>query len=84
MTGLIWDFPLADLAVVRADGTGFVLLNSDPNRGPLISPTWSPDGSWIAFVRDPGLSRDLMIVRFEEDVFGEIVRLTGGLSPSWR
>ena len=83
--GEVWDFPLADLAVVGIDGTGFVQLHSNfDNNDIALSPNWSPDGSWIAFTRSRSAGFDVVIVPFVGDHFGEVVRITSGLSPSWR
>jgi hypothetical protein len=44
-----WHDPYLNIAVVNADGSGRTEL-THPGRG--LSPTWSPDGSLIAFVPD--------------------------------
>lgn len=83
--GEVWDFPLADLAVVGIDGTGFVQLHPNfGNNDIALSPNWSPDGSWIAFTRSRSVSFDVVIVPFLGDHFGEVIQITPGLSPSWR
>jgi TolB protein len=85
-TGFIWDFPLADLAVIDVDGTGFAQLHPDQsNNDHFLSPSWSPDGSWIALRKGAaGAPQELMVVPFEGDGFGELMKLTDGSSPSWK
>lgn len=83
--GYVWDWPLADLAVVGVDGTGFVQLHPNlDNSEVALSPTWSPDGSWIAFAKSRGVGWDVVIVPFLSDRFGEVIRIASGVSPSWR
>jgi TolB protein len=83
--GYGWDWPLADLAVIGADGTGFVQLHPNlDNNDVSFGPSWSPDGSWIAFTRLRSLSQDVVIVPYLGDGFGEGIRITAGISPSWR
>lgn len=83
--GYIWDWPLAALAVIGVDGTGFVQLHPNLDNNDLsFGPSWSPDGSWIAFTRHRSSSRDVVIVPLLGDRFGEGIRITAGVSPSWR
>jgi Tol biopolymer transport system component len=49
-----------DIAIVRADGTGFRKLTDDPHRNRI--PRWSPDGSRIAFYSDRGGSLDIWTI----------------------
>jgi Tol biopolymer transport system component len=83
--GYGWDWPLADLAVIGADGTGFVQLHPNlDNNDVSFGPSWSPDGSWIAFTRVRSISQEVVIVPFLDAGFGEGIRITAGGSPSWR
>jgi len=83
--GYGWDWPLADLAVIGTDGTGFVQLHPNlDNNDVSFGPSWSPDGSWIAFTRLRSVSQDVVIVPYLGDGFGEGIRITAGISPSWR
>ncbi len=83
--GYVWDWPLADLAVVGADGTGFVQLHPDlDNNDVSLGPSWSPDGSWVAYTRLRSVSQEVVIVPYLGDGFGEGIRITAGISPSWR
>ena len=42
--GYVWDWPLADLAVIGIDGTGFVQLHPNmDNNEVALSPSWSPN-----------------------------------------
>jgi Tol biopolymer transport system component len=72
-----------DIYVMNADGTSLVRLTNFP--GNELQPTWSPDGSKIAFVADGdgGLSQ---IYSMNANGTNR-VRLTGALhedvSPSW-
>jgi TolB protein len=82
--GYGWDWPLSDIAVIGVDGTGFVQMHPNlDNVDVAFGPSWSPDGSWIAFTRR-SFGLDVMIVSFLGDGFGEVMRLTPGVSPSWR
>jgi TolB protein len=83
--GYVWDFPLADLAVIGADGTGFIQLHPNLDNNDLsFGPSWSPDGSWIALTRRRSVSQDVVIVPYLGDGFGEGIRLAAGISPSWK
>jgi|Tabmets5t2r1_1033131.scaffolds.fasta_scaffold01996_4 Tol biopolymer transport system component len=64
------------LFTIRADGTGLKKLwagtreDQDSPYGGFSSPTWSPDGRWIAFIKDDGL------IIYTESVFA--IRPSGG------
>jgi len=52
----------ATIWLIGADGTDEHLLASEADVG-LTSPTWSPDGQWIAFVRDDGITDEIWAIR---------------------
>ncbi|MBI4522126.1 MAG: PD40 domain-containing protein [Gemmatimonadetes bacterium] len=60
--------------MVNADGTGVTRLTTHPGRD--VSPSWSPDGKWIAYHRDDGTgtSPDLYIIA--ADGSGAPIRVT--------
>ena len=51
----------AEIYVMRADGSDVRRLTNDSASD--ASPTWSPDGSAIAFVSDRDGTRDLYVMR---------------------
>lgn len=76
---------MPDLAVIRADGSGFTRLHPASMRSAETSqlPTWSPDGSLIAYVT--GLSGNrIWMVSFDGTGFGEPFPFLFGAVPSWR
>ena len=78
-----WDncYPHSSVAVANADGSGLKTL---VNAGGFASPTWSPDGSIIAFssstCRTCGGS--IRYVKADGSMSGLI--FSSGYSPSWR
>jgi Tol biopolymer transport system component len=71
-----------DIHLVNSDGTGIVRLTSG---GTDCSPSWSPDGARIAFVRgcNSHLRRDIYVMNADGS---NIVRRTNGglnLDPQW-
>jgi WD40-like Beta Propeller Repeat len=70
-----------DLITINPDGTGHVQLTSD---GDADHPTWSPDGTKIAFDRTGGGNSDIWVIN--EDGTG-LTRLTNGPGsnshPTW-
>jgi len=46
-----WAFGAAQIAIMNAKGAEQRMLTSS-SQGDHTSPTWSPDGKWIAFVYD--------------------------------
>lgn len=82
--GYFWDWPLSNLAVIGADGSGFIQLHPNlVNSDVYFGPSWSPDGSWIAVTRR-SFTLDVVIFPFTGDGFGEGLRLVSGSAPSWR
>ena len=78
--------PHPDLAVARADGSGLIRLHpggltsqQQASRGP----TWSPDGSQIAYSGGSPGNR-IWIVEFDGSAFGEAFPYRFGTAPSWR
>jgi TolB protein len=75
--------PNHDIYLVDADGSNLTRLTTDP--GADLAPTWSPDGTRIAFVRhsvEDIESGKTFIYVMNSDGTGE-TRLAEGLSPFW-
>ena len=75
-----------ELYVVRADGTGLTRLTR--SRADDEHPTWSPDGTRIAFssgfaLRSQGHAPWLMVVPASGGRAQRIGRVSGVLDPSW-
>jgi Tol biopolymer transport system component len=70
-----------DLEIINADGTGrTVLLDGDVDRTFNTSPTWSPDGQSIVFVR----SRGLFAVNVDGTGLRHVTDAPGGaFAPDW-
>lgn len=69
-----------DLYIVRADGTGERRLTFDPAED--ITPTWSPDGSRIAF-RRVGVGEGLWVVDIETGALQQLTSQTLTAGPDW-
>ncbi len=67
-----------DVYVVDADGTGLRRLTTSP--GDDFDPSWSPDGTRIAFRRERSGEPEIWIMNVDGT---EQRRLTDGLSPAW-
>jgi len=74
----------ADIFVTNADGTGRRRLTNNPAKD--IGPTWSPDGTKIAFISDRDRAGDFEIYVMNADGTG-VRRLTNDpaadLGPAW-
>jgi Tol biopolymer transport system component len=76
---------LPQIGVMNADGTGVSRLDSDREREYSSGPSWSPDGTKIAFVRESGgMNTDIYIMN--RDGTG-VERLTDDpakeVAPEW-
>jgi dipeptidyl aminopeptidase/acylaminoacyl peptidase len=65
--------------VMNADGTNARRLSSGPMD---LTPTWSPDGNWIAFASTRGGQFDIWMVDIHGGNLTQITK-TGGDHPSW-
>ena len=78
--------PSGELYVVRADGSGLRRLTS--SKADDEHPSWSPDGSRIAFasgfdVRSQGHAPWLMVIRAAGGKALRIGHMSGVIDPSW-
>lgn len=72
----------ADIAVIGADGTGEVLLTRGPRGGTM--PSWSPDGSRIAFVGLVGDAPQVFVMNADGTRVTQLTSLEGGaMEPRW-
>lgn len=72
-----------EIALINADGTGFMQLTSDDRRTPQAD--WSPDGRWIVFVSadlELGIF-DLFVMRADGTDRLQLTFNDGGGSPVW-
>lgn len=67
-----------DVWAIDADGTDLIRLTHSP--GPDFDPSWSPDGTQIAFRSERSGEPEIWVVN--ADGSGQR-RLVGGLSPAW-
>jgi Tol biopolymer transport system component len=77
----------SEVYVMNADGTDLTRLTSTRDKGQVSSPSWSPDGTRIAFVRElGGKNGDIDIYMMNRDGTG-IERLTDhpaeDQGPAW-
>jgi Tol biopolymer transport system component len=78
--------PSGELYVVGADGSGLRRLTR--SKADDEHPSWSPDGSRIAFasgfdVRSQGHPPWLMVIRASGGKAGRVGRMSGVIDPSW-
>ena len=71
--GAIW--------TVNPDGSAPQQLTSPTSPVVDLAPSWSPDGTRIAFHRISGASQDIYLVN--ADGTGEMLLTTGGTYPTW-
>lgn len=72
-----------DLAVINADGTGFMQLTSDDRRS--VEADWSPDGRWIVFASADFEVQifDLFVMRADGTDRLQLTFNDGGGSVTW-
>jgi dipeptidyl aminopeptidase/acylaminoacyl peptidase len=74
-----------DVYVINANGTGLARVTSDPAAD--FDPTWSPDGTRIAYRHQPGddSTTDIDVINVDGSAVRDVTR-NGGVSdwgPSW-
>lgn len=72
-------YPQSSVAVANADGSGLKTL---VEAGGYASPTWSPDGSTIAYSSSTSPAFSLRYITADGSKSGLI--FSDGHSPSWR
>lgn len=75
-------YPDSTIAVVNADGSGLRVI---AHAGSYASPTWSPDGQWIAYGSSKcraACQSSIRFVRIDGGIEGLII--DNGHSPAWR
>jgi TolB protein len=74
-----------DVYVIQADGTGLTRVTSDPAAD--FDPTWSPDGSRIAYRHQPGddTTTDIYVIGVEGSGARNVTRSDGvaDWGPAW-
>lgn len=73
---------LAGVFTVGADGRGLKAVALPDGFRRAASPTWSPDGRWIAFTAYDATGRDPLI-RVVAAEGGPTVALAAGIAPTW-
>ena len=81
--GYAWDncYPNSSVAVMNADGSG---LTTVAQAGGFARPTWSPDGTQLAFSSATCRTCSSSIYLVQADGSGRRLLITDGHSPSWR
>jgi Tol biopolymer transport system component len=85
--GIALTYDTSEIYVMNADGTDVTRLTSARDEGQVASPSWSPDGTKIAFVRElGGKNGDIDVYMMNRDGTG-IERLTDhpaeDRGPAW-
>ena len=74
-------YPYSAIAVMSSDGSGFRVI---AQAGGYSSPTWSPDGRWIAFGSTSCSSCESSLHYVRADGATEGLMVENGHSPAWR
>jgi hypothetical protein len=72
--------PWTDLVIMNADGSGRTRLTD--HFGSITGPTWSPDGSKIAFASDQSGRSEIYVINADGSNRVQLTT-TGGFAPSW-